>query len=219
MKKQPGKFSIIVIIALYILSAAFLIYGIYMVQYSVEYVQAYQSSSSVGFENALQYVVTSTMAYFGFALLLFSGATILLKLQQVQKLICGNAVELNPAAASEDNHSSSDTRTVQTTNMEHDAAAADISSNREMKAEHSSDTQIPEETDSEYEIISPDELIRAEVSALQGSTETISESAPDPSNRPETPDIEESLPDSEADALQESQQITSSLIKDILEKR
>ena len=78
-KKKINPVSVI----LYIISAAFFIYGVYMVIYSVIYVQSY-GGDSVTTENALQYIVTSVMAYFGFCGVFFTGAYIIQELTNIK---------------------------------------------------------------------------------------------------------------------------------------
>ena len=87
MKNQSKKTNPVLIVILYILSIVFFAYGIYMVIYSMDYVQSYQSNSSVATENAIQYVVTSSIAYFGFGILILIGAVVLGKLNKLQTKI------------------------------------------------------------------------------------------------------------------------------------
>ena len=87
MNKSATKLNTVFMTVLYILSAALFIYGIYMTVYSLNYINIYQSSSAIAFENSLQYVVTSTVTYFGFAFLLLSGALCLRSLNKIQKSI------------------------------------------------------------------------------------------------------------------------------------
>ena len=88
MNKSATKLNTVFMTVLYILSAALFIYGIYMTVYSLKYINIYQSSSAIAFESSLQYVVTSTVTYFGFAFLLLSGALCLRSLNKIQKSIC-----------------------------------------------------------------------------------------------------------------------------------
>lgn len=87
MNKPATKLNTVFMTVLYILSAALFIYGIYMTVYSLNYINIYQSSSAIAFESSFQYVVTSTVTYFGFAFLLFSGALCLRSLNKIQKSI------------------------------------------------------------------------------------------------------------------------------------
>lgn len=54
-----------------------------MIVYSVNYVNSY-GTGSVSSENAVQYVITSTMAYFGFAVTFFMGGYIIQKLTKLE---------------------------------------------------------------------------------------------------------------------------------------
>ncbi len=73
MKKDQTrkKKGIIASVILFFFSAVFLIYGIYMLAYSADYVRTYMETSSVSGGKAVQYVLTSSLDYFGFAALLF----------------------------------------------------------------------------------------------------------------------------------------------------
>lgn len=84
-KKKINPISVI----LGIIAALFLIYGVYMVIYSVDYVMSY-GQNSVSTENAIQYVVTSSMAYFGFCGVFFTGACILQSLTDMKRHLAGN---------------------------------------------------------------------------------------------------------------------------------
>ena len=84
-KKKINPISVI----LGIIAALFLIYGVYMVVYSVDYVMSY-GQNSVSTENAIQYVVTSSMAYFGFCGVFFTGACILQSLTDMKRRLAGN---------------------------------------------------------------------------------------------------------------------------------
>lgn len=75
MKKNSSVKINPITVILCLLALIFLGYGIYMVFDSIEYVNSY-SNSSVTAENAMQYIVTSTMAYFGFSVTFFIGAYI-----------------------------------------------------------------------------------------------------------------------------------------------
>ena len=87
MNKPSTKLNTVFMTVLYILSAALFIYGIYMAVYSLEYISIYQSSSAIALESSVQYVVTSTVTYFGFAFLLFAGALCLRSLSKIQKAV------------------------------------------------------------------------------------------------------------------------------------
>lgn len=70
MKKKNKKINM-VSIALYIVSALFLIYGIYMLIYSINYVKLYDIAYISAWDS-IQYIATSCMIYFGFAAVVFA---------------------------------------------------------------------------------------------------------------------------------------------------
>ena len=65
MKQKNKKINIVSVI-LYIISALFLIYGIYMLIYSINYVRLYDIAY-ISVQDSIQHVATSCMTYFGFA--------------------------------------------------------------------------------------------------------------------------------------------------------
>ncbi|NLD20248.1 MAG: hypothetical protein GX663_08415 [Clostridiales bacterium] len=77
MKTKPKKLNFPVIIIFYVLAAAFFAYGVYMLIYSIGYVNAYQGSTTIGIDNNFRYIVSSSASYFGFAFLLLAAAVIL----------------------------------------------------------------------------------------------------------------------------------------------
>lgn len=77
---KSKKLNSAVAAVLFLIAAAFMAYGIYMIDYSVKYVHTYMGISTITFDNAFQYVVTSSSIYIGFAVVIFIGAFIILSL-------------------------------------------------------------------------------------------------------------------------------------------
>ena len=73
MKKTQTKKTSILSVLCYILAALFFLYGVYMLIYSIDYIQSYESTGLIDTQNVIQYVVTSSASYLGFAVLLFAG--------------------------------------------------------------------------------------------------------------------------------------------------
>lgn len=94
-KQQPKLMNLIFIIILYILAVAFFAYGIYIVNQSFDYVQSYQSSSYISDQNRIQYVINSSIIYFGIGLISLIGAVILTTLNRLQKNIYETILHLN----------------------------------------------------------------------------------------------------------------------------
>lgn len=84
MKSKSKKPSFGVIVILYLLAALFLGYGIYRVYCSVEYVLSYDSNAAVSTANILQYVVSDSAMYFGFAIVIFAAAHLMNALRKLQ---------------------------------------------------------------------------------------------------------------------------------------
>lgn len=81
MKKSASVLNKTATAILLIFSAAFFLYGIYMVMYSVRYIQEYDSMA--GTVDAARYVISACASYFGFALTLAAGALCLVNLSSV----------------------------------------------------------------------------------------------------------------------------------------
>lgn len=77
------------VIGLYICAALSLICGGYMIYYSITYVQSYYSSYgmsiSEGMKDVIQYVISNSSIYFGFAILFFVAGVILKKVDMLGK--------------------------------------------------------------------------------------------------------------------------------------
>lgn len=77
------------VIGLYICAALSLICGGYMIYYSITYVQSYYSSYgmsiSEGMKDVIQYVISNSSIYFGFAILFFVAGVILKKVDILGK--------------------------------------------------------------------------------------------------------------------------------------
>lgn len=82
MKYGSKKSNIVIAILLFIIAAVFFCYGIYMVNYSMEYIRMYMNISTITFEDALQYVISSSSSYIGFAILMFAGGFIIFSLRK-----------------------------------------------------------------------------------------------------------------------------------------
>ena len=77
------------VIGLYVCAALSLICGGYMIYYSITYVQSYYSSYgmsiSEGIKDVIQYVISNSSIYFGFAILFFVAGVILKKVDLLGK--------------------------------------------------------------------------------------------------------------------------------------
>ena len=65
MKKTKTKKTSILSVLCYILAALFFLYGVYMLIYSIDYIQSYESTGLIDTQNVIQYVVTSSASYLG----------------------------------------------------------------------------------------------------------------------------------------------------------
>lgn len=77
------KSNLVISIILFAVSAVSFCYGIYMINYSVDYVQTYTEISTIAFDNAAQYVISASYPYIGFAIVIFIGGFIIFSLRKV----------------------------------------------------------------------------------------------------------------------------------------
>lgn len=124
--KAPNKTLVII---LYIVSALFLIYGVFALISSIAYISNYSSYGNVTGTNMLQYVITECADYFGFGILIFASAKIL-KILSLKSFVPSEA----PASA--------DTEDV----LASEATDEDI-----QNTEDSNEVQAPEEETAEEE--------------------------------------------------------------------
>ncbi len=115
MKKSKSKGICIPSLLCCILAVLFFLYGIYMIIYAVDYVRSYERSGLVDIQNIIQYVVTSSSSYLGFAVLLFAAGHIIRLLKNLQ-----------PASA----ETTSDTISEKTTTSEETASSEETTGER-----------------------------------------------------------------------------------------
>lgn len=83
MKHISKKLSSVIITILFVIAAMFFVYGIYMIYYSINHIHTYMNISTISSTSAFQYVVTSSAVYFGFAVVISTGAFILIVLKKI----------------------------------------------------------------------------------------------------------------------------------------
>lgn len=93
MKKTKTKKTSILSVLCYILAALFFLYGVYMLIYSIDYIQSYESTGLIDTQNVIQYVVTSSASYLGFAVLLFAAGSVIRMLKNMQPAPIGTITE------------------------------------------------------------------------------------------------------------------------------
>lgn len=89
MKRK--KSGIVISVILFLFSAVSLIYGIYMVRYSLSYVNTYTGMSAVPVDKVMQYVVSASSIYFGFGILFAACAIIILFLSGTSRKAADSA--------------------------------------------------------------------------------------------------------------------------------
>lgn len=89
-KMKRKKSGIVISVILFLFSAVSLIYGIYMVRYSLSYVNTYTGMSAVPADKVMQYVVSASSIYFGFGILFAACAFIILFLSGTSRKAAGS---------------------------------------------------------------------------------------------------------------------------------
>ena len=101
MRKTQTKKTSILSVLCYILAALFFLYGVYMLIYSIDYIQSYESTGLIDTQNVIQYVVTSSASYLGFAVLLFAAGSVIRMLKNMQPALIGTITETEEAEKTE----------------------------------------------------------------------------------------------------------------------
>lgn len=96
-KMKRKKSGIVISVILFLFSAVSLIYGIYMVRYSLSYVNTYTGMSAVPADKVMQYVISASSIYFGFGILFAACAFIILFLSGTSR----KAADSEPADVDE----------------------------------------------------------------------------------------------------------------------
>ena len=136
MKKTQTKKTSILSVLCYILAALFFLYGVYMLIYSIDYIQSYESTGLIDTQNVIQYVVTSSASYLGFAVLLFAAGSVIRMLKNMQPALIGTITETEEVEETEEAETIEET--AQTEKAEEAVAieeASEASETAEMPAE------------------------------------------------------------------------------------
>ena len=102
MKKTQTKKTSILSVLCYILATLFFLYGVYMLIYSIDYIQSYESTGLIDTQNVIQYVVTSSASYLGFAVLLFAAGSVIRMLKNMQPALIGTITETEEVEETEE---------------------------------------------------------------------------------------------------------------------
>ena len=133
MKKTQTKKTSILSVLCYILAALFFLYGVYMLIYSIDYIQSYESTGLIDTQNVIQYVVTSSASYLGFAVLLFAAGSVIRMLKNMQPALIGTITETEEVEETEEAETIEET--AQTEKAEEAVTIEEASEASEMPAE------------------------------------------------------------------------------------
>ena len=133
MKKTQTKKTSILSVLCYILAALFFLYGFYMLIYSIDYIQSYESTGLIDTQNVIQYVVTSSASYLGFAVLLFAAGSVIRMLKNMQPALIGTITETEEVEETKEAETIEET--AQTEKAEEAVAIEEASETVEMPSE------------------------------------------------------------------------------------
>lgn len=139
MKKTQTKKTSILSVLCYILAALFFLYGVYMLIYSIDYIQSYESTGLIDTQNVIQYVVTSSASYLGFAVLLFAAGSVIRMLKNMQPALIGTITETEEVEETEEAEKAEKTAQAEkaedAVTMEETTETAETAETAEMPAE------------------------------------------------------------------------------------
>lgn len=139
MKKTKTKKTSILSVLCYILAALFFLYGVYMLIYSIDYIQSYESTGLIDTQNVIQYVVTSSASYLGFAVLLFAAGSVIRMLKNMQPALIGTITETEEVEETEEAEKAEKTaqaeKAEEAVTMEETTETAETAETAEMPAE------------------------------------------------------------------------------------
>ena len=142
MKKAKTKKTSILSVLCYILAALFFLYGVYMLIYSIDYIQSYESTGLIDTQNVIQYVVTSSASYLGFAVLLFAAGSVIQMLKNMQPALIGTITETEEVEETEEAEKAEEAEEAVT--MEETAETAEMPADGDVVSEPAVQPHVPE---------------------------------------------------------------------------
>ena len=142
MKKTKTKKTSILSVLCYILAALFFLYGVYMLIYSIDYIQSYESTGLIDTQNVIQYVVTSSASYLGFAVLLFAAGSVIRMLKNMQPALIGTITETEEVEEAEKTEKAEEAVTMEETTET--AETAEMPAEGDVVSEPAVQPHVPE---------------------------------------------------------------------------
>ncbi len=142
MKKTKTKKTSILSVLCYILAALFFLYGVYMLIYSIDYIQSYESTGLIDTQNVIQYVVTSSASYLGFAVLLFAAGSVIRMLKNMQPALIGTITETEEVEEAEKTEKAEEAVTMEETTET--AETAEMPADGDVVSEPAVQPHVPE---------------------------------------------------------------------------
>ena len=142
MKKTQTKKTSILSVLCYILAALFFLYGVYMLIYSIDYIQSYESTGLIDTQNVIQYVVTSSASYLGFAVLLFAAGSVIRMLKNMQPALIGTITETEEIEETEEAETIEETAQTEKAEEAEEAVAIEEASEMPAEGDAGSDSDV-----------------------------------------------------------------------------
>lgn len=142
MKKTQTKKTSILSVLCYILAALFFLYGVYMLIYSIDYIQSYESTGLIDTQNVIQYVVTSSASYLGFAVLLFAAGSVIRMLKNMQPALIGTITETEEVEETEEAEKIEKTAPTEKAEEAEEAVAIEEASEMPAEGDAGSDSDV-----------------------------------------------------------------------------
>lgn len=145
MKKTKTKKTSILSVLCYILAALFFLYGVYMLIYSIDYIQSYESTGLIDTQNVIQYVVTSSASYLGFAVLLFAAGSVIRMLKNMQPALIGTITETEEVEEAEKTEKTAQAeKAEEAVTMEETTETAEMPADGDVVSEPAVQPHVPE---------------------------------------------------------------------------
>ena len=113
-----------------------------MLIYSIDYIQSYESTGLIDTQNVIQYVVTSSASYLGFAVLLFAAGSVIRMLKNMQPALIGTITETEEVEETEEAEKAEEAEEAVT--MEETAETAEMPADGDVVSEPAVQPHVPE---------------------------------------------------------------------------
>ena len=116
-----------------------------MLIYSIDYIQSYESTGLIDTQNVIQYVVTSSASYLGFAVLLFAAGSVIRMLKNMQPALIGTITETEEVEEAEKTEKTAQAeKAEEAVTMEETTETAEMPADGDVVSEPAVQPHVPE---------------------------------------------------------------------------